>query len=174
VTDAWRTATLFARLLEVDELATHRLNSAVRRWQPIGRAASFAADWSATAEIVLMLASGAQGRHSAVVRMLAAVSTVYVASEVMGSAWQRERPFSRLDHVEGLIEHGRVRSFPSRHVASAVAMASISQGAQSQIGGAMMWLAVVLAVSRVATGVHFPSDVLVGGALGLAVGRLLR
>jgi len=178
VADAWRLnphpGALVTKLLQVDELAAHRLNAAAQRWQSVGHVAAFAADWSATAEIALMLVVGAHGRRSTLVRMLAAVGTVYVASEALGWAWRRERPFSQLEHIQGLIEHRPERSFPSRHVASAVAMATIGQRAHPAIGGAMTWLALLLGVSRVATGVHFPSDVLAGGLLGLVVGRLLR
>jgi undecaprenyl-diphosphatase len=173
VTRARQPGALLATLLQIDALVTRRLNSAVRRHHLVGRAASFAAEWSASAEIVLMLVIGLHGKQL-MVRMLCAVGTVYVASELLGLAWQRERPFTKLEHVHGLIEHRPERSFPSRHVASALAMATIGSRAHSRLGGLMAWLACLLGVSRVATGVHFPSDVLAGGVLGIAIGRLLR
>jgi undecaprenyl-diphosphatase len=70
--------------------------------------------------------------------------------------------------------HGPQRSFPSRHVASALAMASIGGRSNRRIGAAMTCLAWLLAISRVAAGLHFPSDILAGAVLGKVVGRLLR
>jgi membrane-associated phospholipid phosphatase len=106
--------------------------------------------------------------------MLAAVGLVYVSSEVLGSAWPRERPFGNLSDVEALVPHTAKRSFPSRHVASGLAMAAIGRRAHPLLGLAMSAVAWLLGLSRVATGLHYPSDVLAGAFLGSVIGRLLR
>jgi len=165
---------LLALLLRLDETSVDRLNAATRRWPGARWAASVTAGWLATAEVVLMLALGVAGRRGAVVRMLLAVSAVYVGSEALGMSWRRERPFARHSTVQELIAHRPGRSFPSRHVASAVAMASIGRRAHPRLGGVMGWLGWLLGMSRVAAGLHYPSDVLAGAALGVLVGRLFR
>jgi membrane-associated phospholipid phosphatase len=106
--------------------------------------------------------------------MLAAVGLVYVASDVLGTVWQRERPFGEIEDVEALVRHTSQRSFPSRHVASGLAMAAIGGRAHPLLGMTMSTVAWLLGVSRVATGLHYPSDVLAGALLGSAIGRLLR
>jgi membrane-associated phospholipid phosphatase len=163
-----------ASLLRLDELSVDRLNSLTRRRPTARWLASATASWLASVEIALMLALGAQGRRGSVVRMLLAVAIVYVASEALGSRWRRERPFARHSTVETLVAHRPGRSFPSRHVASALAMASIGHAAHPRLGRAMAWLAWLLGLSRVAAGLHYPSDVLAGALLGRVVGRLLR
>ncbi len=114
------------------------------------------------------------GRQNSAVRMLAAVALVYLTSEVLGALWQRQRPFARLSEVEALVPHPEQRSFPSRHVASGLAMAVIGRRAHPRLGLAMAAVASGLGVSRVAAGLHYPSDVVAGAVLGSAIGWLLR
>ena len=114
------------------------------------------------------------GRRRSAARMLAAVGLVYVVSEALGIVWRRERPFGELADVEGLVPHTVERSFPSRHVASGLAMAAIGGRAHPLLGLVMSAVAWLLGLSRVATGLHYPSDVLAGAVLGSVIGRLLR
>lgn len=65
-------------------------------------------------------------------------------------------------------------SFPSGHSASAVAFATGVALESRAWGAAVAPLAVAVAVSRVYTGAHFPSDVLVGGALGAGAAFAVR
>jgi len=106
--------------------------------------------------------------------MLAAVGGIYAVSEVAGRLLPRPRPFAHIRDVTAVLQHQAERSFPSRHVASAVAMARIGTHADPRLGHWMSWLAASLAVSRVSAGLHYPSDVLAGAGLGWLVGRLLR
>lgn len=56
---------------------------------------------------------------------------------------------------------------PSRHCFSAAAIAAAVWYVLPPVGTALAVLAVVIAISRVITGVHFVSDVLAGLAFGL-------
>jgi undecaprenyl-diphosphatase len=89
---------------------------------------------------------------------------------LIGFVWPRQRPFARLAHVEALLKHDAARSFPSRHVASGLAMAAIGARAHPRLGTAMTLVAWLLGLSRVAAGLHYPSDVLGGAALGQLIG----
>ena len=53
-------------------------------------------------------------------------------------------------------------------------MAAIGRRAHPHLGLAMTSVAWLLGLSRVATGLHYPSDVLAGALLGSIIGRLLR
>src|ERR1043166_6751677 len=81
-----------------------------------------------------MVMLGISGRRGSAVRMLAAVSVVYIASEGLGVLWLRQRPFARLSDVSCLVPHDAGRSFPSRHVASGLAMASIGGREHTRLG----------------------------------------
>lgn len=148
----------------------------VAQQSAVGRSVVAAlARWLSFVEIVLMLVLGATARRSSVPRMLVAVGAVYVACEGLGAIWPRQRPFAALaSSVRSLVEHDAQRSFPSRHVASGLAMALIGGAARPRMGVTMAVVACALGISRVAVGLHYPSDVLGGAALGLVLGRYIR
>jgi len=150
------------------------LNALVRRSAGVRALAVGSATGLSGVEVVLMGALFFAGRRASAGRMLAAVTLVYTASEALGSLWRRERPFSELCDVEGLVPHSAQRSFPSRHVASGLAMATIGRRAHPLLGLAMSSVAWLLGLSRIAAGLHYPSDVLAGALLGVAVGRVLN
>jgi membrane-associated phospholipid phosphatase len=162
------------RLLFADAALAAYLNTRVRASVPVRALTVGAATWLAGVEVVLMGALFMAGRRRSAGRMLAAVVLVYAGSEVLGGLWRRERPFARLSDVESLVQHSAKRSFPSRHVASGLAMATIGRRAQPGLGLAMSVVAWLLGLSRVASGLHYPSDVLAGALLGGVIGRLLR
>ncbi len=150
------------------------LNTAVRTCRVLKSVTSLSATGLAGVEVLLMGGLALGGRTGAAVRMLGAVGLVYLTSEALGAVWQRQRPFARLGQVEALVAHSGERSFPSRHVASGLAMAVIGGRAHPRLGPVMALVAGVLGLSRVAAGLHYPSDVLAGAALGVTIGRLLR
>jgi undecaprenyl-diphosphatase len=156
-----------------DDLA-RQLNAVARRW-PLGRRlVGLAAGHLATVDVGLLGALALTGRPRAALRMLLAVTLVYAASELAGQAWPRERPFTRLDGVTPLVPHTTGRSFPSRHVASAVAMALIAARHRPVLGRLMAANALALSLTRVAAGLHYPTDVVSGVLLGATIALPLR
>jgi undecaprenyl-diphosphatase len=162
------------RLAAIDAAAARSANLAAHRHPGARRLVGLAAAGLAGAEIGLMLLLGVSGRPRATGRMLLAVSSVYVTVELIGGVWRRPRPFVDLAHVEPVVSHDPERSFPSRHVASAVAMARVASRARPSVGRLMALLAGLLALGRVAAGLHYPSDALAGAALGFLLGGLFR
>jgi undecaprenyl-diphosphatase len=83
----------------------------------------------------------------------------------------RVRPF--VDHVEyrEIGVRPDTPSFPSGHAATAAAGALAFARIWPATAVPAWTLAVIIAVSRVALGVHFPSDVLVGFLLGALLAR---
>lgn len=63
-----------------------------------------------------------------------------------------------------------VGSMPSIHAANAFAAATVVTLVRPRFGLVAMPLAVLVAVSRVGVGVHWPSDVLAGAVVGVLVG----
>jgi membrane-associated phospholipid phosphatase len=162
------------RLLRRDAALAIALNALVRRSDVARTLAVGAATGLAGVEVALMGALAIAGRRRSAGRMLAAVGLVYLGSEVLGRVWQRERPFAHLGEVDGLVPHTARRSFPSRHVASGLAMAAIGQRAHPLLGTTMAAVAGLLGLSRVAAGLHYPSDIVAGALLGSLIGRVLR
>jgi undecaprenyl-diphosphatase len=123
--------------------------------------------------VFLGVSAGEPGR-SAVRRCLAVVGLQYVLIELVGRLAGRMRPFSARQGARPLVEHGAKRSFPSRHAASAVAMAVVCWPVSTAVARAMALTALALGVARVRAGLHYPSDVLAGAGIGYLAGRALR
>jgi undecaprenyl-diphosphatase len=96
------------------------------------------------------------------------VALAYAANQLVKLAVPRARP--RLKGLPPLIRTGSDRSFPSAHATTSFAGAR----AYARLGapaGLVYALAAALAASRVWLGVHHPSDVLAGAALGTMIAR---
>jgi undecaprenyl-diphosphatase len=86
-------------------------------------------------------------------------------------AWRRERP-PMVPNSAPLLPLPRTFSFPSGHSASAFAFATGAAAAWPATAPVLVPAAGVVAYSRVHTGVHYPSDVLVGASIGVGSGLL--
>jgi undecaprenyl-diphosphatase len=161
-------------LASADDAAVRALNQRLRRSPAAARWTGVLASRLASVEVGLMLLLAVSGGRRSAVRMLVAVGTVYAVSELLGRLWPRGRPFERLADVEPLAEHSVGRSFPSRHVASGLAMAMIGGREHAPLGWLMAGVAALLGASRVGAGLHYPSDVAAGAALGRLIGGALK
>lgn len=105
---------------------------------------------------------------------LLAAGIALMANQVVSHLWERPRPFTAhpsLTHVLGA--RTTDPSFPSDHAAAAFAIA-FAVLAFSRFGGALFLVAATLiGISRIALGMHYPSDVLAGLLVGLGAAALV-
>ncbi len=84
----------------------------------------------------------------------------------------RERPFVRWIGIKCQMPPLDRYSFPSGHTLHAVAFSAVACSHMPMLAWLLIPLALMIAASRVILGLHYPSDVLAGAALGLLLARL--
>lgn len=109
-------------------------------------------------------------RRAAAASFLAAVLAGVVCNEFR-FAVGRPRPVTeRLDVATGPSGSARYQSFPSGHTAVAFATSTPVLVLVPQVGVVLTGISAAVAWARLADGMHYPSDVLVGGWLGTCFG----
>lgn len=84
----------------------------------------------------------------------------------------RKRPYEQLPIRPLIRRESSGRSFPSRHAFSVWMIAMTGWVLCPPAGAALSVLGVLLCLTRVLGGVHFPADVLAGAAVGIFAGLL--
>jgi undecaprenyl-diphosphatase len=130
----------------------------------------------ATLAIIFIVARGARNidwRRAAVAAVLSAGAGL-LAAKLISELVDRARPFVAEPHqVHLFTAHAADPGFPSDHATAAFAIAVAILLRKRAWGWVALGFAAVLAVGRVGLGVHYPSDVLAGAALGASAALLL-
>ena len=99
-------------------------------------------------------------------RVLAVPAAVFVLGTLLRAAINRPRPYEALNFTPLFSKDTKGQSMPSRHCFSAAAIAGTAWYVLPPLGAVLAVLGVLIAISRVVTGVHYISDVLAGLAFG--------
>lgn len=101
-------------------------------------------------------------RYKLLLKILSAVIIGYGINHLI-SLWHfRLRPFAGLE-VRQLIEKSAAeKSFPSDHTTIAFIIAFLIFGLNKKLGGLLLIFAILVALSRVFAGVHYPADIAAG------------
>jgi membrane-associated phospholipid phosphatase len=111
--------------------------------------------------------------RAAVWRAVMAVSlAMLLANGIIKPLVGRERPFVHGPAASPMVWQPTTRSFPSGHAASAAAGAAALARVWPPAAAPLTVLAALIALSRVALGVHYVGDVLVGILVGLFAASL--
>ena len=143
-----------------------------RPLRQVSNAANYSKPWLLVAAMLALL-GGARGRRAAVTGVAAIGLTSFVVNQLMKLIRGRRRP----DRTELGVPESRwvlmpsSTSFPSGHSASAAAFAVSVGDVLPKLRLPLRAAAGVVAFSRVYTGVHYPSDVLIGATVGALLGR---
>ncbi len=121
--------------------------------------------------VMLPILYGAAALRPAIVMALTGVLglTLYT---LLKRVFVRERPF--ITHVAIDLKGAPLDrySFPSGHTLHAVSFAWQATAHFPELGWVLVPLAALIAGSRVVLGLHYPSDVLAGAAIGAALAEL--
>jgi len=121
--------------------------------------------------LVLIAAGGDLLATGMSIALLLAVSQGIV--QTLKRVVHRPRPFRVLEHVRPVAPPDANYSFPSGHTAAAFALALGISVHWPAMTIPVVTLAVLVAISRVYLGVHFPTDCLAGAAITTLVWVLL-
>ncbi len=102
------------------------------------------------------------------------------AAQILKAVFERPRPTHTAAYIIHALEHpsffdltGRFNSFPSGHTATAFAFAVVLARRYPRLRIPIYITACLIALSRIALGSHYPSDIAGGAVLGVAIGWLL-
>ncbi|MGA8364394.1 MAG: phosphatase PAP2 family protein [Solirubrobacteraceae bacterium] len=135
------------------------------------RAANYSRLWLVIAG-GLAVCGGRGGRSAAGHGLVAIAIAAAAANGPAKLLVRRRRPSSHRRPT--LIHTPRSTSFPSGHTATAVAFVTGASAELPLLAPLLVPLAGAVAYSRVHTGVHYPSDVVAGAAIGIGSGFLAR
>ncbi len=103
-----------------------------------------------------------------------AVGIAYGITAILKRVIHHARPFEGKDGITPLFQHSGGDSFPSGHATAFAAIATIIYF-HNKTAGIFFWIAAILiSVSRVVAGVHYPIDIAAGICIGAGVGVIMN
>ncbi|MCI8725904.1 MAG: phosphatase PAP2 family protein [Hungatella sp.] len=121
----------------------------------------------------LVLLTSKKTRETGMIALLGLLLSLLVINLALKNLVARERPFDMIEGLIPLIERPGDYSFPSGHSASSFAAAGVMVRRLPRWAGIPLFLlAVMISLLRLYVGVHYPTDVLAGVAIGLGLSYL--
>jgi len=139
---------------------------------PVTTFATLAVPLYAVATVALWFVSrppGVSRWRLASVSALVAAGIALIANQAIAHVWDRPRPFTTHEAATHLLSAPSPDpSFPSDHAAAAFAIAFCVFAFSRWTGVGFLFTATLIGLSRIALGMHYPSDVIAGLLVGWA------
>jgi len=144
-------------------------------WDAVMVAATSSTNWLAPLGLLVAAMVAHNPRRGGVAIVAAALAVGLgdaLGGHLLKPLFSRPRPCEALEGVRVLMGCGAAYSLPSNHAINSFAVAGALGGVFPWLLLALVPVGLLVAVSRVAVGAHYVSDVAVGAALGFALGLL--
>jgi undecaprenyl-diphosphatase len=125
------------------------------------------------AAIVVVLVGRLRGIRFVVLAIVGVVIADAIGTHIFKSWFSRSRPCIALENVRLLVGCTNLPSLPSNHAVNASVLATLAIREMPRLWLPAVGLTLLIGYSRVYVGVHYPLDVLVGSALGIAIALVL-
>lgn len=112
--------------------------------------------------------------HQVGIRLASALILSHLLVNLIKRFVRRRRPYQVLDGVSTSTKLLKDASFPSGHSTAIFCMATVLSSALPSLLLVFYSLAIIVALSRVYLGMHFPSDIMIGAGLGITTAMYLR
>ena len=122
--------------------------------------------WIIAAAVMLMMPK--YRRYGAVLGIVL-ISGAVLNSFVLKPFFDRARPFEGIADISLLIPTPQDASFPSGHTLASISSSAVIFAANRRVGTCAMILALLTAWSRMYLYVHFPTDIIAGAVLAIAL-----
>lgn len=119
---------------------------------------------------VLLILKLLEGGYTDAFILGGAAMVGFVFVTVFRAILDKPRPYEVYDFYEIKPAEREGKSFPSRHCFSAFIIATLLIALNIPTAVAVYFLAIIISVCRVLTGIHFVRDVLAGALMGIAFG----
>lgn len=122
--------------------------------------------------LLYMWFRGDESKKKVALLSLLSMVVALLINQVIGHIYFRQRPFV-FHEVNLLLDRSTDPSFPSDHSAFVFAIASLIWLKDRRIGAFALGIAVLVGISRVFVGTHYPGDVFGGAVVGFATSLII-
>ena len=162
--------------MNIDSVIFTLLNQFAGRWRTLDAVAIFLAArfeyFLLFFVLVLFLKKIKKGSLMVAQIFSAAVLSRLIITPALRFLWYRPRPFL-VESVNLLVHHSNEGSFPSGHAALYFAISTVVFHYYKKEGVLFFLASFFITISRVFVGIHWPSDILAGAAIGIFSGKMV-
>ncbi len=163
-------------LIKLDHLIFEWINQFAFRWVWLDIVGIFFAEYLIYLMVVvlfLFLLKFKKNWKMILAALISAFTARFIITGLIRLLKPRSRPFIS-SNVNLLIDKVNQQSFPSGHASFTFGLAIVVYLYNKKWGVVFFLLAFLISIARVFTGVHWPSDILAGAAVGIFSGWLIN
>lgn len=122
--------------------------------------------------LILFFKGGKIGKIAALMTIVLITVSDQLSSSLLKNLIARPRPCNILPDVNILVFCSGSYSMPSSHAVNNFTVAAFFSSLYPKFKWILYSVAALMAISRPYVGVHYPSDIIVGGVIGILIGLL--
>lgn len=158
--------------MNLDILIFQQINGLVGRWTGLDTSGVFFAEYFQYVLVIILVWLFRKNIRVIFWSLASAVLARFGIAELIRLFWSRPRPFIE-NNVNLLVEMAPKPSFPSGHASACFALSFVVYHYNKKAGIFFFIASFLVSIARVFVGVHWPTDILGGAAVGILVGWII-